>query len=327
MKKITFLVFLFMTIVGYSQINRYSKPVKPARFQPLSYDELAIAAMANQQRYDANQKYLYDMKKWILELKPQIQEEEFISDLDGLFSILTKMEEYDLAKITKDLKQVEILIRKIVSEYNIWVNKQNNKSQSNSSNNPNNSTNINYAEEGFALQKKKEFADAIFNYTKFLESNEDNTDVLFLRAMCKSELNDRYGAINDYDRIIELEKTAKPTVYKMSTVYNNKAYCLVGLKQYEEALLYVTKALELDKTEAYIWDTRGELYYHIGEYEKSIKDMNEAIKIKENANSYYYRGLANLKLDNKSKACSDFSKAGELGESKAYNEISENCNE
>ena len=27
-----------------------------------------------------------------------------------------------------------------------------------------------------------------------------------------------------------------------------------------------------------MWDTRGELYYHIGEYEKSIKDMDKAIK-------------------------------------------------
>lgn len=187
-------------------------------------------------------------------------------------------------------------------------------------------TDGNYINKGFELQKRKEYADAIVSYSKHLENDENNTDALFLRAMCKTELNDRYGAIKDYDRIIELEKSAKPRVYKMSTVYNNKAYCLINLKEYDEALPIVTKALEMDKSEAYIWDTRGELYYHIGEYEKSIKDMDKAINIQKNANSYYFRGLANLKLKNKSKACADFSIAGELGETKAYKEITENCN-
>jgi hypothetical protein len=54
--------------------------------------------------------------------------------------------------------------------------------------------------------------------------------------------------------------------------------------------------------------------------------MDKALKIQKTANSYYYRGLSYLKLDKKSKACSDFSKAGELGNSDAYNIITKNCN-
>lgn len=325
MKKILFIVFLLVSIASNSQVNRYSK-VTTSRYQPMSSSEISNVAMTLQKRYNQNQKYLYDMKKWILELKPQISEQSFLTRLDKEYKDLTDLEDGDLARATKYLKQTENAIQEIISDYNIWVNQNNNKSQSNSSNNQNNNVEVNYAEKGYQLQQNKEFADAIFNYSKHLEKDENNTDVLFLRAMCKSELNDRYGAINDYDRIIELEKSAKPRVYKMSTVYNNKAYCLVGLKEYEKALPFVTKALEMDKSEAYIWDTRGELYYHIGEYEKSIKDMDKAIKIQKNANSYYFRALANLKLDKKSKACSDFSKAGELGQSKAYKQISENCN-
>lgn len=325
MKKLLFTLFLFVTMICQSQVNRYSK-VTTSRFQPMSYDELSNVAMTLQKRYDANQKYLYDMKKWILELKPQISEQSFITRLDKEYKDLTDIEDGDLARATKYLKQTENAIREIISDYNIWVNKQNSKSETTSSSSNNTNTENNYAQKGFELQKQEKYADAIYNYSKFLETNENNTDVLFLRAMCKSELNDRYGAINDYDRIIELEKTAKPQVYKMSTVYNNKAYCLVGLKQYEEALPYVTKALEMDKSEAYIWDTRGELYYHIGKYEESIKDMDRALKIQKNANSYYFRGLSYLKLNKKSKACSDLSKAGELGETKAYDKISVNCN-
>lgn len=184
----------------------------------------------------------------------------------------------------------------------------------------------NFAEIGYNHQKNKEFSKAIFYYSKYLEKEVDNTDALFMRALAKTELNDNYGAISDYEKIIALEGKVKPKAYKMSTVYNNKAYCLVLLKKYKEALPFVTKALDIDKSEAYIWDTRGEIYYYLGESDKSIKDMDRAISIQKSANSYYIRGLAKLKLEQKSDACSDLSKAGELGESEAYKVISKNCN-
>lgn len=325
MKKLIFFSFLLMTIVGYSQVNRYST-YTPSRYEPRSFDELAVAAMSLQKRYEANQQYLYDLKKWILELKPQIVEQQFLKRLDKEYKDLTDIEDGDLARATKYLKQTENAVREIISDYNVWVNQQNSQSQTSSNYNQNNNSKQSYAEKGFELQQNGEFADAVYNYTQHLKTDQNNTDVLFLRAMCKSELGDRFGAINDYDKIIEMEGKVKPNVYKMSTVYNNKAYCLVGLKNYKEALPLVNKALDMDKSEAYIWDTRGELYYHIGEYEKSVKDMDKAISIQENANSFYFRGLSNLKLNKKSKACSDFSKAGELGESKAYEEITKNCN-
>jgi tetratricopeptide (TPR) repeat protein len=325
MKKVLPIIFMLMTIIVHSQMNRYSK-ITTSRFQPMSFDELSRVSMTLRKRYDANQKYLYNLKKWILDLKTQIRNEDFLTRLNNEYNDLINIEDEDLAKYKKYLKKTENAMREIISDYNVWINQQNNINQSNSSNNQNNDVNVNYSDKGFQLQKNEKFADAIFNYSKHLENDQNNTDVLFLRAMCKSELNDRYGAINDYDRIIELEKTAKPTIYKMSTVYNNKAFCLVNLKNYEEALPLVNKALELDKSEAYIWDTRGELYYHIGEYKKSVNDMDKALKIQKTANSYYYRGLSYLKLDKKSKACSDFSKAGELGNSDAYNIITKNCN-
>ena len=52
----------------------------------------------------------------------------------------------------------------------------------------------------------------------------------------------------------------------------------------------------------------------------------KSIKIKPTANSYYFRGLAEIKLGNKEKGCSDLSKAGEMGETKAYTKIKNKCN-
>lgn len=325
MKNLLLFAFLTISISCFSQVNRYST-VTPSRYEPRSYQEMSSVAMTLQKRYNENQKYLYDMKKWILELKPQIQEQSFLTRLDSEYEDLTFIEDEDLARSTKYLNQTENAIREIISDYNIWVNQQSSQNQSSTNSNQKNNSSQNFAQKGYDLQKKGKFADAIYNYTQHLKTENNNTDVLFLRAICKSELNDRYGAISDYNSIIEKEGTAKPTVYKMSTVYNNKAYCLVGLKKYKEALPLVEKALNLDETEWYIWDTRGEIYFNLGEFDKCVADLTKAIEIKENDNSYYLRGLARLKLGFKAKGCNDLSKAGELGNADAYSEISKNCN-
>ena len=43
-------------------------------------------------------------------------------------------------------------------------------------------------------------------------------------------------------------------------------------------------------------------------------------------NAYYIRGFIKLELNNLNGACTDFSKAGELGIMDAYDAIKENCN-
>jgi len=184
----------------------------------------------------------------------------------------------------------------------------------------------NFGEIAYELYEKGKFSEAIQNCTKQFEINKDDKDILFLRAICKTELKDNYGAINDYNEIIEITKRNKDSNYDLATAYNNKAYCLLQLKNYTESLKEINIALNLDKSKFYIWDTRGEIYYNMEQYENSIKDMTKAIELEKNPNSFIIRGLSNLKLDNKSKACSDFSKAGELGESKAYENISKYCN-
>ncbi|MCZ2247540.1 MAG: tetratricopeptide repeat-containing serine protease family protein [Bacteroidia bacterium] len=182
-----------------------------------------------------------------------------------------------------------------------------------------------YFYRGMAYHNLEKNIEAIKDFSKVISMDKENTDAYFMRALIKSSMNDRQGAISDYDEILKREKTAKPTFYKMSTVYNNKAYCLVEMDKASEALPLVSKALELDKSEAYIWDTRGEIYFKLAEYEKCIKDMDKAISIEESENSYYIRGLAKIKLGKKIEGCKDLSKAGELGKTEAYKAISENC--
>ena len=182
-----------------------------------------------------------------------------------------------------------------------------------------------YGMRGTANYLSKNYSQAISDITKSAKTNNEILpDFIFYRALAKSEVGDYFGAISDYDILIS--KGDDGQNYDMATVYNNKAYSYVKLKNYEKALPLVTKAIELDKSKWSIWDTRAEIYFKKEEYGKAINDATKAIRIKEDANTFYTKGLAHIKLNEKELGCKDLSRAGELGKSEAYEEIKKNCN-
>ncbi|MBG6110976.1 tetratricopeptide (TPR) repeat protein [Flavobacterium sp. CG_9.10] len=325
--KILLIVAVFCISKSFSQ-NRYSQG-STSSYKPMTSSEIMSVPLALKAKYDENQKYLYDLMNWVIELKEKINEKKYLERLEGEYSVLKSMRKDDLARATDILKDRELSIKELISEYNNFIAKHNpekNTTQNSPKNQNTQTNNVNdLISEGLRYYNNNDYQKAIFSFSKHLQNNPNDTDVLFMRAMTKSELNDMYGAISDYDKILSLEGEVTPTTYKFSTVYNNKAYCLVNLKNYKEALPLVEKALKLDTTEWYIWDTRAEIYMNLGKLDESISDCNEALKIKENSNSYLIRGLAKIKKGEKSQGCQDLSKAGELGESKAYDAIIKYC--
>lgn len=313
--KIVICIFAICHIT-YSQ-NKYDK-VTTSQYSYSGTSDLSLPMMLKQ-KYDENQKYLNSLKSWILELRSQVSESSFRTLLVENYNHLVDIENGDLARLTKEIQNTEMKVKIIISDYKIFIKENNtqDKTQQNEKN---------YFKEGYESYKKNDFQESITSFSKALENDKNNTDILFYRALAKSALNDRYGAISDYDKIMELNSNYPMKNAKLSTVFNNKAYCLVGLKKYIDALPFIEKALDLDKSEWYIWDTSGELYYNLKNYDKCIMDMTKAILIKEDQNSYFYRGLSNIKLGKKDKGCKDLSKAGELGNKEAYSEISKKCN-
>ena len=58
----------------------------------------------------------------------------------------------------------------------------------------------------------------------------------------------------------------------------------------------------------------------------SLADLNIAIKINSTSKTYYLnRGKVKYKLSDLNGACLDWSKAGELGETDAYDSIKKHC--
>lgn len=324
------LIYIFLTVSFYTHSQRYSKYTPKPMYKSETFEELYLSIAPNFVKKNNNsnneeKEYLVNLKNWIKKLNKEISEKKYIDLLETEYKNLKSIENQNLSNMTSFLKETEQNILEIINKYKKEILKLETEEiiieNSDSVN-----KNQKLIELAINYYKKNEFAKSVSTFSKYLETDKNNTNVLFYRAMAKSELNDFYGALNDYNKIIELNSDYPIQVAKFATVYNNKAYTMIKLDKNLEALVFVEKALELDKTEWYIWDTRGEIYFNLEKYEKSLIDLNKAIELKENDNSYFLRGLVLIKLNLKEKGCNDLSKSGELGNTEAYEKIKIYCN-
>lgn len=185
-----------------------------------------------------------------------------------------------------------------------------------------------YSTKAYCNFKLKIWSKAIADASTAINNSEKNeiATLYFMRAMSKAELKDYYGANSDFDYLIDNYSKLNYKENSLATLLNNKAYNLVLLKDYKSAKSIVDKAISLDNKIDYIWDTKGELEFYLGNYNESVRAMTNSLNITPRGNSFLYRGISYLKLGNKIEACKDLSKAGEMGEDKAYEFIKSSCN-
>ena len=61
--------------------------------------------------------------------------------------------------------------------------------------------------------------DAIGDYSKAIELNDDNENLFFLRGLAKYKLDDYQGALADYSKEIELNPRNKKILQRRSDLY------------------------------------------------------------------------------------------------------------
>lgn len=173
---------------------------------------------------------------------------------------------------------------------------------------------------GFAKRELKDYVGAMSDFNKLIELSSNNSLGYFERARVKSELGDYNGSISDNTKAIELEPDN-------SMAYNNRGWDKYSLKKYSDALIDLNKAIQLDNTNWVAYDSRQETKFALNDLKGCVEDCNSAISLNPKcANSYLIRGRAFYKQSNKTKACEDWSKAGELGKTEAYEFIQKYCN-
>ena len=188
--------------------------------------------------------------------------------------------------------------------------------------------------------KKKEWGNALKNYTRAIELNPNNPVYYFARGNAKYDLGEYRAAIDDYNKAISLDPNNSATYNNRgnaksnlgehpaaiddfnkaleinpndAVAYNNRGAAKSDLREYQAAIDDFNKALEINPNYAEAYNNRGATQGNLGEYESAIDDFNKAIKINPNyAEAYYNRGITKHRLGDKAGAKADYHKANQL---------------
>lgn len=143
-----------------------------------------------------------------------------------------------------------------------------------------------YTDIGISKYMKGMYMEAISDFNIAIEYDSTNYIAYLTRGIAKHSLGDSRGAIKDYDKAISINK------YFYSAHYY-KGIALTNMDRYSESYDCFSISIILDDSFA---------------------------------DAYYTRGIVSIYMNNKESGCMDLSKAGELGDTKAYKAIKDLCN-
>jgi len=167
----------------------------------------------------------------------------------------------------------------------------------------------------------KDYSGAIQDYNIESELNPNDVIIYCARGNAKKKLGDYLGALNDYNKSINVSPLFA------SEAYFNRGVVKDSLKDYQGAKLDYAKAKELFQDDILAYYNLGRRVYDDGkDYLKCVHYFDFAIDTNpRDDSSYFYRGKSKFELGDKTGACSDWKKAGELGITKANDLIKQYC--
>lgn len=173
---------------------------------------------------------------------------------------------------------------------------------------------------GMELYEKREFMEAILNLNKAIETDAKYSQAYFVRGNIKAVFEDYHGAMKDYNSAVEFNP-------KFADGYFERGNVKMKLQDYYGAIADYTSAITLNENYVEAYFNRGKAKQFLQAYEDAINDCTKIIQINSKSkDAYYMRGLLRLEFGDQKLGCLDLSKAGELGDSKAYETIKDKCN-
>jgi tetratricopeptide (TPR) repeat protein len=178
-----------------------------------------------------------------------------------------------------------------------------------------------YTQKGRDLLEKGEYVEALFNLNKALDMDPNQAAAYYLRGNIKDNFEDRHGAMKDYNMAIEKNP-------KFTDAFFARGNVKMKLQDYYGAIDDFTIAIGFNENYVDAYFNRGKAKQYLQAYQDAINDCTKIIQINsKNVDAYYMRGLLRLEFGDMKNGCLDLSKAGELGDLKAYELIKEKCNQ
>ena len=161
----------------------------------------------------------------------------------------------------------------------------------------------------WSLMEAENFKEAIEYFTKSIDETPMGATYVN-RGICKGELGDTTGAINDFEEAIEIDPKNKYFAYNATI---NIGFYNFEQGNYSVAKEYYDKAIIINKKNYIAYDYKGDVFSNEDNYEKSIEEYSKAIKAENKAYNIYIK-RADIYFDNENKdaATKDYNKALEL---------------
>jgi len=140
---------------------------------------------------------------------------------------------------------------------------------------------------------------------KAIALSQGDAHIYHTRAVVLDALGYYFVALEDYDRVIELEATAEH--------YISRGVALHKVGDSKQAENDFTSAIELSPSDANVRDKRGSFYRNTRQYRQAIDDYTEAIKLDPTAIRYSSLGRAYIGLKEYQLAISSYTEAIEQG--------------
>lgn len=168
--------------------------------------------------------------------------------------------------------------------------------------------------------EKREYMEAVIHLNKAIEIDPTYAQAYFVRGNIKAEFEDYHGAMKDYNHAIEYSP-------KMSDAFFERGNAKMKLQDYYGAISDYTSAISFNENHIQAYFQRGRAKQFLLAYEEAIADCSKIITINpKSADAWFMRGLLRIEFGDLKNGCLDLSKAGELGDLKAYETIRERCN-
>lgn len=137
-----------------------------------------------------------------------------------------------------------------------------------------------------------------------LKNSNLKADEYYTRGVKKYEAKDYIGAINDFEKAIELDDKDIA-----SRLYIGLAK--LKLEKYTNAIQDFNKCIAIDPKYFNPYLYRGIAKFHLKDYRNAIKDFDRVLEILkgEDFKAHYYRGMCKVELGDIKAGCEDFCRA------------------
>ena len=152
---------------------------------------------------------------------------------------------------------------------------------------------------------KKKILVAILSLLSFNSLFADERSIKLDELFNDLKNNDQYISNKIEQKIWKIWST-HPNNSELTTMLNVGSE-FVNNNQLLEAIEIFTKVIELDPSWPEAWNKRATVFYMVGEFEKSQKDIDEVLKLENrHFGALAGQGLVNIKLENYDKAIKSY---------------------